>query len=781
MKNNYSFLLFIILFTFNYVASYSDELKINSSKMKLDKKTETLILEENIKVTDNKNNQLFAEFAKYKKDEGLLETLGKTKIITSEGFEIYGENILFDDKKKLISSDFTTKIIDRNDNKISVEMFNYLINKNIFFSKGKIKIEDSNKNNYNFSEIYIDEKKNTIVGSDVKAFLNQESIKISEENQPRIFANTISITEGESELEKGVFTYCKNRGKDKCPPWTLQSKKIKHSTTKKTIYYEDAVIKIYDFPIFYFPRFSHPDPTVKRRSGFLVPSLANSTTTGSGITIPYFFAISNSKDFTFTPRLYAKEKPLFLGEYRQDFKNSFLIVDAGYTKGYEKTSDKKTPGGRSHFFSRFNLDFMNTENKKSKMELNIQKVSNDTYLKIHDINTTLVEGNKNILENTLSYDLQYDDLFFGATVSAFENLSIEDNSRYEYLFPYLTFDKNILLSEKYGVFDLSSNLRVRNYEVDKQTEFFVNDINWKSNKWINKFGLENQFKGIIKSVNYNAENTEKFKNNKNNSELFGAIGYLTKLGLYKNDLNKKNSNLLQPKLLLRYAPGHMRKTESGRLKYSNLFEINKINEIDVIENGLSASLGFDYKRSLLNDDGSTSEEKFTFSAGQVISESENSDIASSTSLDQRFSDLVGEAKLNLKNNLDLNYNFALDQNYKEFNYNEIGADLSVNKTKFNISYLEETNHIGKQEYIKTGINIDINDSGKLSFSTKRNLLSSSAEFYNLSYEYINDCLKAGIVYRREFYTDRDLESENSLMFKISLIPFAELNSPTFGN
>ena len=95
--------------------------------------------------------------------------------------------------------------------------------------------------------------------------------------------------------------------------------------------------------------------------------------------------------------------------------------------------------------------------------------------------------------------------------------------------------------------------------------------------------------------------------------------------------------------------------------------------------------------------------------------------------------------------------------------------------------MEESNHIGKQEYIKTGIDIDINDSGKISFSTKRNLLSSSAEFYNLSYEYINDCLKAGIVYRREFYTDRDLESENSLMFKISLIPFAELNSPTFGN
>ena len=63
------------------------------------------------------------------------------------------------------------------------------------------------------------------------------------------------------------------------------------------------------------------------------------------------------------------------------------------------------------------------------------------------------------------------------------------------------------------------------------------------------------------------------------------------------------------------------------------------------------------------------------------------------------------------------------------------------------------------------------------FNTKRNLLTSSAEFYNLSYNYINDCLKAGIAYRREFYTDRDIEPENSLMFTISIIPFAEINSP----
>ena len=71
----------------------------------------------------------------------------------------------------------------------------------------------------------------------------------------------------------------------------------------------------------------------------------------------------------------------------------------------------------------------------------------------------------------------------------------------------------------------------------------------------------------------------------------------------------------------------------------------------------------------------------------------------------------------------------------------------------------------------------LTNSSEFSFNTKRNILSNSAEFYNLSYNYVNDCLKAGLVYRREFYTDRDIEPDNSLMFTISIIPFAEINSP----
>ena len=89
--------------------------------------------------------------------------------------------------------------------------------------------------------------------------------------------------------------------------------------------------------------------------------------------------------------------------------------------------------------------------------------------------------------------------------------------------------------------------------------------------------------------------------------------------------------------------------------------------------------------------------------------------------------------------------------YKNESIN-IETELDLNKVKFNLSYLEEKNYFLEQEYVQSKININTGQNTALSFGGKRNLLKDSSEYYNLAYEYFNDCLKAGIAYRREFYT-----------------------------
>ena len=75
-------------------------------------------------------------------------------------------------------------------------------------------------------------------------------------------------------------------------------------------------------------------------------------------------------------------------------------------------------------------------------------------------------------------------------------------------------------------------------------------------------------------------------------------------------------------------------------------------------------------------------------------------------------------------------------------------------------------------------NYNLEQYNQLSFETKKNFKTESTELYNLSYQYINDCLTAGLVYRREFYQDvDDLKPKNSLMFTITFVPFTRINAP----
>ena len=774
MRNNILNIFFLFFIFLNFSVS-AEELEINSSKIQYDDFNKVTIFEGSVNSVDSKGNKIFSEYAKYNKIDGIIETRGDTKIITAGGYEAIGKDVILDNKKKLIYSNYKTQIKDKDGNKIIVDMFNYSILTNIFFSKGNIKVVDKSNNIYNFSEIYVDEKKKKILGSDAKAFLKSDDISTGD-NDPRLFANTMSLSDGINTLNKGVFTYCKNREGEKCPPWVLQSEKITHDLAKKTIYYDNVILKIYDFPIFYSPKFSHPDPTVKRRSGFLAPTLTNSNTVGTGFGVPYFFNIADDKDITLTPKFFLNDNPLFLAEYRQDFLDSFFILDAGYSEGYKKTDVKKTNGGRAHFFSKFNKNFIDEEEKKSSLEVTAQKVSNDTYLQVYDVNTSLVNADQHVMENTINFNYQNNDFYFNFMPSVYEDTTKLGDLKYEYLLP-VTLEKNLMVDEKYGIVDLTSNVRIKNYERNKQTNFLVNDFNWKSNKWLNKFGFTNHMEALVKTVNYEADKTDKYKNESANAELNTALGYFAKLGLYKNDKANKTINALTPKFLLRYSPGHMREIDSGRLSYGNLFELTKTNEIDVVQNGLSTSVGFEYKKNKLNGK-KLGNEIFSFSAGQVINDKENKDMSSSSTLDQRFSDIVGASKYNINENVKLNYNFSIDQGYKNINYSEFGTELEFENVKFNLNYLEEKKYIGTQEFVSSGVEYKLNNSSELSFSTKRNILTSSAEFYNLSYNYLNDCLKAGIGYRREFYTDRDIESTNTLMFTISIIPFAKINTPS---
>ncbi len=806
IKNNIKTLiiLFLSLFVFN-INLYAEEFNITAKEIVLDKENEVLtgkgaveaidsdgniisadtitykkskeflLANGNVKIIDKEGNVLLSKKASYDKINELIVTYENTELTLKNGYKLLSKNIYYNTNKKILNSNENSIFKDADGNVVETTMFQYDMEKNLFSSIGKIKVVDINKNKYFFKEIHIDTKKKEMIGSDISIILDQDNFGLSQDYDPRFVANDVFVTKNKTNLSKGVFTVCKLK-ESKCPPWSLKANEISHDKLKKTIYYKNATLKIYDIPIFYFPRFFHPDPTVKRQSGFLAPFFTRNTSIGTGFATPYYWAISENKDLTFTPKIYTKENALFLNEYRQAFRNGFLTLDTSYHSGYNDTSSKKTGGSRNHLFTNLDLNFESSENSKSSLLLKTQQTSNDTYFRVHDINTSLVSAENTNLENEIKYSFSKPNMYFDINASIFEDLRVKNNSdKYEYILPNIIYGKTFF-SEKFGALDFKSNAFYSNYDTNKHKTFLTNDVIWTPSNHITKNGFINTLAGMIRNTNYETKNTGEYRDDESTvNELHSVLSYKTSLPMKKNSINY--SKLFSPNFMLRYAPGHMRnlKSKDVTLNYTNIYALNKTL---TIEDGLSAILGFDYK--INENKGNSETEKLSLSIGQIFNHKENFDMPSKSSLDQKTSDIVGEINYNFSEIGKIDYKFSVDHNLNDLNYNNVSTVLNFGKVEFNLDYLEQQNHIGNEHYASSGLTLNFNDHNKLSFSTKKNFKTDGTELYNLSYQYGIDCLTAGVVYRREFYQDvDDLEPKDSLMFTITFVPFASVKTPSF--
>ena len=130
----------------------------------------------------------------------------------------------------------------------------------------------------------------------------------------------------------GIYTACKpcEEDPDRPPIWQIKAKRIIHNQEEQTVYYEDASFELFGMPIAYLPFFSHPDPTVKRQSGFLRPNFVYDKDLGYAVEVPYYFALAEDYDLTVAATTYSLQGPLGEFEWRQRFeKGGYYIRGAG--------------------------------------------------------------------------------------------------------------------------------------------------------------------------------------------------------------------------------------------------------------------------------------------------------------------------------------------------------------------------------------------------------------------------------------------------------------------
>ena len=146
-------------------------------------------------------------------------------------------------------------------------------------------------------------------------------------DRSRLAANTARRTNGNrTELRRGVYSPCDLCKTDPSTPpaWQLKARGIDHDKELQLIEFRDTTLEIDGWPVFYSPYISAPDPSVRRASGFLMPSVGGSNTLGANVTIPYYWVLGPDKDLTLTPRFMTQAGALLTADYRERFGNGSL-------------------------------------------------------------------------------------------------------------------------------------------------------------------------------------------------------------------------------------------------------------------------------------------------------------------------------------------------------------------------------------------------------------------------------------------------------------------------
>jgi LPS-assembly protein len=191
-----------------------------------------------------------------------------------------------------------------------------------------------------------------------------------------------------NEMSRVVFSPCRLCPEDptRAPLWQIRARRVVHDQEKQDIIYRNAALEFFGVPVIWTPYLSHPDPTVRRRTGFLTPTFGSEGRLGQTLRVPYFVVIDKDKDATITPLLTTRQRVALFGEYRMRFPGGALVTDGSIT--YVRRTDEREieqPGNewRGHLFGRLRYDI----DQNWRTGVDAAYVTDKTYLRRYNVFT----------------------------------------------------------------------------------------------------------------------------------------------------------------------------------------------------------------------------------------------------------------------------------------------------------------------------------------------------------------------------------------------------------
>lgn len=567
---------------------------------------------------------------------------------------------------------------------------------------------------------------------------------------------------------RAVFTPCKVCAKDPTPLWQVKAYRIIHDNVKKQIAYEDATIEFMGVPVMYTPYFSQPDPTVKHKSGLLLPDIGSSRRLGSFAHIPVYIALSDSRDFTISPLFTTSAGTVVEGEYRERWGVGGMWLQGSL--GYNSNAPDGSGPWESHLFGSGRVPITDTWRAGYDVEL----TSNDTYLKRYDISDK---------------DRLISDLFFeginGRSRAAitgyfFQGLRTTDEpGQIPIVLPlieYTYIPEHKLFG---GQFRFDTNLlSIFRTEGEKDQRASA-AASWRL-PFITGDGQLITFEAMGRGDVYRTQDALRTDPSalKNSTTIVRALTLASlewRWPFVSTTASGNMSYVIEPIVQLIAAPygGNPRgipdeDSASFEFDTTDLFNINKFPGLDRWEDGPRAMAGARWSAVFPSGVIETT-------LGEEFRLKDNGHFSPDSGLGGTRSDIVGRIKVDFSPYIDLTHQIRINQQN-----GSIESDQLDLKAKYDRSFIDLTYLSLPAEDLGTGIpqsRKEINLSASLSFyenwfifaSAIRDLEQSAMRDARLGLTYQDECFQFSLGFRRQFTVDRDLRPSSSVIFQIGLL------------
>ena len=645
-------------------------------------------------------------------------------IITANEIEV------LDDGNKIVANE--NIFIKTNELESKSDHITYDKSKNEFLATGNVSVNDKLGNNYYFNSFISDKDFNDAIGTNIKIRLKDGA---------RIVGKKFSRTGSSiNQIDDAIYSPClkKNYAIKDCPGWKLNSEKVIHDVDNKTLYYENAVLSIMNVPILYTPYFSHPDPTVNKRTGILMPKITSDNILGTSISLPFFYNIASNKDLTITPTIQSKADNYYNFNYRHLTKNHKINLESSITDNDSET------GTKNHFF--LNGDI---KNPYGKFDYQVQTSNNDTYLRKNQINDLTIHttGLNFTKENNNSY------LDFSSYI--YKHLNNQASEKWEYVYPNINYNihnyHDPILKRNWLI--ENSFLNYRN--IQKQTEQQVSNeiINTKRNISYNT-GLvfENSIQNRLVYIKKNSDNFSQLR-------IFPQLASKISYPMNKVNSNLNNTQTLEPILMPILAP-YNNYTDQKNVDSSSLFSLNRASSLTEWESGPRINYGVNW---LINSDKLNINTLF----GQSFKINKNKE-----STDEEISNYFIGNTLDINKvgyiTTDINID-RKDMFVKDYNINSL---IEYEKVKFAFDYVYDTNNRKKiSEQISAGTKLNLSKDLNFIASLRKDLMNDKSFGNAIGLHYENDCLAVNFDYFKDFTVVDDIKNSRGFSFTVTLKPF----------